>query len=95
MSDQPYDADWVLPPPPDHPYADGCCDRPHAEHELTEAERSAYTAWMETEPGLRQRLAHRKAQLARLIALGADGVILENQRRMIKEVADQLGETDA
>lgn len=56
----------------------------------TEEELAELIAWDNTEPGLRMRLAHRQAQLARLAVLGAPVIILENQVRLIAEVESVL-----
>jgi hypothetical protein len=82
--------DWTREPP-GHYFTDGCCDRPRAEHQDTPEEITEWNQWADTEPGLEHRLAIRQAQLQRLIELHAPEVILDNQRRMVREIEEELG----
>jgi hypothetical protein len=63
---------------------------PWNEHEIHE-----FNQWMNTEPGIRMRLKNREDQLTRLLELNAPEMILDNQRRLIKETQDLLGENNA
>jgi hypothetical protein len=82
--------DWGPDIWPDHYWHEGCCELEQAAHPSSPAEVEEWNQWAATEPGLLMRLELRQAQLARLEELGAPEVILENQRRMIREVKEQL-----
>lgn len=64
---------------------DDSYDEPLTGQQLREA-----IEWDHTEPGIQQKLDHRRDQLARLAALHAPAVILENQVRMIRETENEL-----
>lgn len=58
--------------------------------EWTPKQAREINAWLETEPGMTDRLERRKAQLARLEALEAPEIILAEQRRMVREIEEKL-----
>jgi hypothetical protein len=84
--------DWGPEIHPDHYPYEGCCEIPADEHPLTPAEASAVNAWMETEPGMRERLARREARYARLAELDAGPVILAYARKAVNDMRRKLGE---
>lgn len=56
----------------------------------SEQEGKEVGEWLSTWPGMVQRLANRRNALTRLEALGAPEIILENQRRLVREIEEQL-----
>jgi hypothetical protein len=78
--------------PPDHYWAPGCCGQDKPSHLMTPAETRELGEWMDTEPGMRQRLGLRRDQLARLRDLDAPEIIIRNQQRLIAELEHELGD---
>ncbi len=80
---------------PDHSFSPGCCGAERAEHPWSEKESREVAEWMNTEPGMIQRLENRKAALRRMQDLGAPEVILGYQRKLVRDMEERLGIEDA
>jgi hypothetical protein len=82
--------DWGPDIYPDHYAREGCCGLPPGQHPLTPDEARERREWLDTEPGLTDRLERRRAQLARLEDLHAPEVLLAEQRRLVREIEEKL-----